>query len=70
VVKFDRVRLGAPTTVILRQNLARCGSGGGPTDVAVDARGSTYVACAGGSVARALVVRCTRTRSGDKKAKG
>jgi hypothetical protein len=53
VVKLDRITDG-PAAVLARQALSRCGAG--PTDVAVDLRGSAYVACMGGSVGRALVV--------------
>lgn len=65
VVKLGRIHPGAPATIVTRQNLVGCG-GGGPTDLAVDVRGSAYVTCMGGSVARALVVRCVRVGPGDK----
>lgn len=53
VVKLDHIADG-PAVVLARQVLSRCGAG--PTDVAVDLRGSAYVACIGGSVGRTLVV--------------
>lgn len=55
VIKLGHIDDGNPATVVAHQALSRCGNG--PADLAVDLRGSAYVACLGGSVARAMVVR-------------